>query len=202
MNNSKRNADWHKILEQNVQENIEVKMELLAHTEETILHAIHQLKKTIEKDGKILLCGNGGSAADAQHIAAELVVRLKSTYDRPAIAAQSLTVDTSIITASGNDYGFRFIFARQIEALGRHGDTLIAISTSGNSENVIEAVNMAHERGLYVIGLLGRDGGKLHELVDLAVIVPSKNTARIQECHSLIGHIICEILEKELFPLQ
>lgn len=196
------NTDWHRILEQNIQENIEVHKQLLAGGEGNILQAIHQIKKTIESDGKILLCGNGGSAADAQHIAAELVIRLRSSYDRPAIAAQSLTVDTSIITAGGNDYGFQFIFARQIEALGRRGDILVAISTSGNSGNVIEAVNMAHEKGLYVIGLLGGDGGKLGKLVDLAINVPSQNTARIQECHSLIGHVICEILEKELFPLE
>jgi D-sedoheptulose 7-phosphate isomerase len=197
-----KNTAWQKILEQNVQENIEVQNKLLAGNTESILQAIHQMKKTIESDGKILFCGNGGSAADAQHMAAELVIRLKSSYDRPAIAAQSLTVDTSILTAGGNDYGFQFIFARQIEALGKRGDILVAISTSGNSDNVIEAVNMAHEKGLYVVGLLGGDGGKLEKLVDLAIIVPSQNTARIQECHSLIGHIICEILEKELFPLN
>ena len=197
-----KNTAWQKILEQNVQENIEVQKKLLAGNTESILQAIHQMKKTIESDGKILLCGNGGSAADAQHMAAELVIRLKSSYDRPAIAAQSLTVDTSILTAGGNDYGFQFIFARQIEALGKRGDILVAISTSGNSDNVIEAVNMAHEKGLYVVGLLGGDGGRLEKLVDLAIIVPSQNTARIQECHSLIGHIICEILEKELFPLE
>lgn len=202
MNDPKKNTGWHRILEQNIQESMDVQKKLLAGNAESILQAIHQMKRTIERDGKILLCGNGGSAADAQHIAAELVIRLKSSYDRPAIAAQSLTVDTSILTAGGNDYGFQFIFARQIEALGRRGDILVAISTSGNSENVIEAVNMAHEKGLYVVGLLGGDGGKLEKLVDLAIIVPSRNTARIQECHSLIGHIICEILEKELFLLE
>jgi D-sedoheptulose 7-phosphate isomerase len=108
-------------------------------------------------------------------------------------------VDTSILTAGANDYGFDFIFSRQIEALGIHGDTLITLSTSGNSANVIEAANMAHEKGLYVIGLLGGDGGNLKKLVDLSLVIPSESTARIQECHILIGHVLCEILETELF---
>ncbi|MBN2365591.1 MAG: SIS domain-containing protein [Calditrichaeota bacterium] len=187
-------------MENSVRENIEVKTRLLSGTGADLIQTVHQLKKTIEQGGKILLCGNGGSAADAQHIAAELVVRLKSSNDRPAIAAQALTVDTSILTACSNDYGFDHVFARQIEALGNHGDTLIAISTSGNSNNMIEAVNMAHEKGLYVIGMLGGSGGKLKQLVDLAIMVPSDNTARIQECHNLIGHMVCDLLEQEIFP--
>ncbi|MFZ0391045.1 MAG: SIS domain-containing protein, partial [Calditrichia bacterium] len=154
---------------------------------------------TIQSGGKILLCGNGGSAADAQHMAAELVIRLTAENDRPAIAALALTVDTSILTAGANDYGFRHVFSRQIEALGERGDTLIAISTSGNSPNIIEAVNMAHEKGLYVIGFLGKDGGKLNKLVDLPLTVPSASTARIQESHSMVMHIVCSFLEKELF---
>ncbi len=193
-------ASWKKDFEKNVLENIGVSNRVLKENLEATLRAVEQLITTINNDGKILICGNGGSAADAQHLAAELVVRLKSSVDRPAIAAQALTVDTSILTAGANDYGFDFVFSRQIEALGRLGDTLIAISTSGNSTNVIEAVNMAHEKGLYVIGLLGGDGGKLIKLADLAILVPSASTARIQEVHALLGHIICEILEEELFP--
>jgi len=190
---------WQKIIESSIHENIELKKVLLTKAQDTITRAAQQLITTINNDGKVILCGNGGSAADAQHIAAELVVRLKNTSNRPAIAALALTVDTSIITASSNDFGFDFVFSRQIEALGNHGDTLIAISTSGNSSNVVEAVNMAHEKGLYVIGFLGEDGGKLFKLVDLAILVPSRDTARIQECHILIGHILCDILEQELF---
>lgn len=191
--------NWQTIIENSINENIELKKVLLTKSQDTITRAAQQLITTINNDGKIILCGNGGSAADAQHIAAELVVRLKSTSNRPAIAALALTVDTSILTASSNDFGFDFVFSRQIEALGNHGDTLIAISTSGNSSNVVEAVNMAHEKGLYVIGFLGEDGGKLFKLVDLPILVPSRDTARIQECHILIGHILCDILEQELF---
>jgi D-sedoheptulose 7-phosphate isomerase len=192
-------ADWQDILKSAVEENINVQNQILSQAPENILQATKQLLTTIRKGGKILLCGNGGSAADAQHIAAEFVIRLKTTSNRPAIAAQALTVDTSILTASANDFGFDFVFSRQIEALGALGDTLIVLSTSGNSPNVIEAVNMAHEKGLYVIGLLGETGGKLKKLVDLAILVPSVDTARIQESHILLAHIICDIIENELF---
>jgi D-sedoheptulose 7-phosphate isomerase len=191
--------DWQKTVENTILENINVQKKLLEKTSDPIIRAAKQIGITIRKGGKILLCGNGGSAADAQHIAAELVVRLTSNNSRPAIAAQALTVDSSILTASANDFGFEYIFSRQIEALGNRDDTLIAISTSGNSNNVIEAVNMAHEKGLYVIGLLGGNGGKLEKLVDLPVIVPSSETARIQEAHTLIGHILCDLAEQDLF---
>lgn len=191
--------DWQKIIEKTILQHISVQKELLEKATDTIIQAAKQMETTIRKNGKILLCGNGGSAADAQHIAAELVVRLTSQNSRPAIAAQALTVDTSILTAAANDFGFDFVFSRQIEALGNRDDTLIAISTSGNSDNVIEATNMAHEKGLYVIGFLGGGGGKLRNLVDLPVMVPSEDTTRIQETHVLIGHILCELLEKELF---
>ncbi len=187
------------MIEGAIEENSTVNSRLLKQTQAAIKRAVQQLIMTIKNGGKILLCGNGGSAADAQHIAAEMVVRLKSSNDRPAIAALALTTDTSILTAGANDYGFDFVFSRQIEALAGREDTLIAISTSGNSSNVMEAVNMAHEKGLYVIGLLGGDGGKLKKMVDLPVIIPSSTTARIQESHILIGHILVEIMEKELF---
>jgi D-sedoheptulose 7-phosphate isomerase len=193
------NKNWETIIKDSFQDHIDLTKRLLEESQQSIMRAAQQLLNTVKKGGKILLCGNGGSAADAQHMATELVVRLKTTSNRPAIAAQALTVDTSTLTASANDYGFDYIFSRQIEALGRLGDTLIAISTSGNSSNVIEAVNMAHEKGLYVIGLLGEDGGKLKKLVDLPILISSKDTARIQEAHELIGHIICDILERSLF---
>lgn len=191
--------EWKKLIETSINESIEVKNHLLQENETALDRAIQQLLSTIKDEGKILLCGNGGSAADAQHMAAELVIRLKSSSNRPAIAAQALTVDTSILTAGANDFGFDYVFSRQIEALGKHGDTLIALSTSGKSSNVIEAVNMAHEKGLYVIGMLGGNGGNLKKIVDLPIIVPSNSTARIQENHILISHILCEILEEELF---
>ncbi len=139
--------------------------------------------------------GNGGSAADCQHIAAELVGRFKS--EREGLPAIALTTDTSILTAIGNDYSFNEIFARQIEALANKGDLVIGISTSGNSENVIRGILKAKKIGCYTVGLLGKDGGKLKNLVDLAIIIPSNNTPRIQECHILIGHIACEIVDKE-----
>lgn len=152
----------------------------------------------LQAGGKILFCGNGGSAADAQHMAAELVVRLRHQKDRQPLAAIALTVDTSIITAAGNDYGFEFIFARQVEALGRPGDVLTAISTSGNSLNVIRAVESAKTRGLKTVGLLGGDGGQLLRLVDTPVVIPSSVTAHIQECHITIGHILCQLTEEAL----
>jgi D-sedoheptulose 7-phosphate isomerase len=193
------NKNWETIIKDSFQEHIDLTKTLLEESQESIMRAAQQLLTTVKKGGKILFCGNGGSAADAQHMATELVVRLKTTSNRPAIAAQALTVDTSTLTASANDYGFDYVFSRQIEALGRLGDTLIAISTSGNSSNIIEAVNMAHEKGLYVIGFLGGDGGNLKKLVDLAILISSQDTARIQEAHELIGHIICDILERSLF---
>ena len=149
-----------------------------------------------EQDKKILLCGNGGSASDAQHIAAELVGRFKK--ERKAMAALALTVDTSSLTALGNDYGFDTIFERQVEALANKNDAVIGISTSGNSENIIRGVNKANSIGAFTIGLLGNDGGKLKDAVNLPIIIPSNDTARIQEVHITIGHIICEIIEEDL----
>lgn len=159
-----------------------------------------KLAKVIEEGGKILFCGNGGSAADSQHLAAELVVRLRSSFERPAIPAIALTVDTSILTAGGNDYGFDYVFSRQVEALGTSKDALIAISTSGNSPNVIKAIEQAKKKNMLVIGFIGGNGGKIKDMCDLSFIAPSNNTARIQETHILVGHILCEIIEETLFP--
>lgn len=146
--------------------------------------------------GKLLVCGNGGSAADAQHFAAELVGRF--LIERRALAAIALTTDTSILTALGNDYGFDLIFARQIEALACPGDIVIAISTSGNSPNLLLAVDKARSLGCTTIGLLGRDGGKTAAGVDLPLIVPVDETPRIQEMHELIVHILCDLVERDL----
>ncbi len=194
--------EWIDNFEQSIKDGIDLKNQIIVQLKDTVLQAAQQLITTVQNNGKILTCGNGGSAADAQHMAAELVVRLKSSNNRPAIPAIALNVNDSILTAAANDFGFDFIFSRQIEAIGHLKDTLIAISTSGNSSNVIEAVNMAHEKGLYVIGLMGGNGGKLRKLVDLSIIIQSQNTARIQEAHILIIHILCDILEQELFPQQ
>ena len=151
------------------------------------------LNETFERGNKVLLCGNGGSAADAQHIAAEFVGRYES--ERIALPAISLTTDTSALTALANDYDFERIFARQVDALGSDGDTLIAISTSGNSRNVISAVMKAREKGCRVVGLTGAGGKKLASLCDACVMVPSSRTARIQEAHITIAHIWCEIID-------
>lgn len=146
-----------------------------------------------EGGGKLLVCGNGGSAADSQHIAAELVGRFKR--ERKGLAAIALTTDSSILTSVGNDYGFDHVFARQVEALCRPGDVLVGISTSGNSRNVIAAIEAGRRAGLRSIGLLGGSGGALMGLCDLVLLAPSAETARIQEAHILIGHILCELVE-------
>lgn len=150
------------------------------------------------RNGLIMLCGNGGSAADSQHLAAELVVRLRSTVERRAIKALALTTDSSILSAGGNDYGFDRVFSRQVEAFGTTDDVLIAISTSGTSRNVVLAVEEAKRRGVQTIGLLGGSGGVLRELCDACVVVPSSVTARIQESHILVGHIWCEMIENTI----
>ncbi len=149
--------------------------------------------------GKLMLCGNGGSAADAQHLAAELVGRMTAANERPGLAAVALTTDSSVMTALGNDYDFERIFARQIEALGRPGDVLLAISTSGDSPNVLRAVEAASRLGLTTAALTGRRG-RLRELVDVAVIVPSDDTQHLQEGHIAAGHIICGLVERMLAP--
>jgi len=146
---------------------------------------------------KTMLAGNGGSAADAQHIAAELVGRYG--FDRPSIPSLALTTDTSNLTAIGNDYGYDKVFSRQLEGMGQKGDIFIGISTSGNSLNIINAFHSAKAKGITTVALVGKDGGEMAKLADLALIVPSDSTPRIQESHILIGHILCDIIEKEIF---
>jgi D-sedoheptulose 7-phosphate isomerase len=150
--------------------------------------------------GKILIAGNGGSAADAQHFAGELVSRFY--FDRPPLAAIALTTDSSILTAIGNDYGYEDVFARQVQALGRKGDVFIAISTSGNSPNILKAIEAAKSLGLVVIGLTGRSGGKMKALCDVCLCAPSDSTPRIQECHLVIEHSLCACIEESLFGHQ
>lgn len=152
----------------------------------------------VYKNGKkILIAGNGGSAADAQHFAAELVGRYG--FDRPSLPSLALTTDTSALTAIGNDYGYDHVFSRQLEGLGIEGDLFIGISTSGNSQNVLNAFESAKAKGITTVALVGRDGGKMGQMADYAIIIPSNKTPRIQESHLLVEHIICDIIEKEIF---
>lgn len=195
----KSESERHAQIILNIEESIAVKQKLLNMTS-GIDDCARVMGDTLFAGKKILFCGNGGSAADCQHLATEFVIRLRASFPRPALAAIALTVDTSALTAAGNDFGFDYIFSRQVEALGNEGDLLIGISTSGNSANIIEAVKAARAKGLSVAGLLGNSGGALAEMVDYPLVVPSENTARIQECHLLIGHILCEIVEERLFP--
>jgi len=174
----------------------DLKYQVAETLSEEILHSAYSIRDCLSAGGKLLLMGNGGSAADSQHIAAELIGRFKK--DRKAIPALALTVDSSSLTALGNDYGFEFIFSRQIEALANPNDAVIGISTSGNSKNIIRALNLAREIGAKTIGLMGNNGGKMKDCVDIGIIVPSNDTARIQEVHITIGHIICEIIEQDL----
>ncbi len=192
--------DIDKKIKSSIEESIEVKKLTLEKCSQDIKSIALLLANTLQSSKKILICGNGGSAADSQHIAAELVVRLRSHVNRVALPAMALTVDTSILTAGGNDIGFDNIFARQVEAFGQKGDALIAISTSGNSENVLRAVRKANELGLATIGLLGKDGGTIKPACQMSVVVPHSTTARIQESHITIAHIWCETIEEILFP--
>ena len=163
----------------------------------SIVDAAITIADCINAGGKLLFFGNGGSAADAQHLAAEFVGRF--VFERRALPAIALTTDSSILTAVGNDYGFDQVFARQIEALGQPNDVAIAISTSGNSPNVVAAIKQASSKKLKTIGLGGKDGGMLAKIVDVAITVSSSSTARIQECHIAIGHLLCELVEMDLF---
>lgn len=179
-------------------ESVEAKKAFFDSNADSVVRAAELMVNSLRAGGKVLIFGNGGSAADAQHIAAELVNRLN--YDRPPIAAIALTTDTSILTSVGNDSSFEDLFARQVGALGRKNDVAIAISTSGNSPNVLRAVAAARELGIKTIALAGRDGGKLAAAADLALVVESNATQRIQETHITIAHILCELVEEALYP--
>ncbi len=183
-----------------IKESISVKEAIL--NDEVLLSAIEAASRAIitafRNGGKALFCGNGGSAADAQHLAAELSGRFY--YDREPLEAEALHVNTSYLTAVGNDYGYDLVYSRILRASGKKGDVLIGLSTSGNSKNVIEAQKVAKEKGMYVISFTGATGGKMKELSDCLINVPSELTPRIQEAHIMIGHIICQIVEEELFP--
>jgi D-sedoheptulose 7-phosphate isomerase len=186
-------------IRESLTQSAETKKKILAQCSGDISKAVDIIIDALRSKKKILLCGNGGSAADCQHMATELVIRLSHDMQRPAIPAIALTTDTSNLTAGSNDLGYENVFARSIEALGNPGDILIAVTTSGTSENINRALRQAKERGLVSIGFLGKDGGKAKALCDHAIIVPSNDTQRIQEGHITIGHIICGLVEKEMY---
>jgi D-sedoheptulose 7-phosphate isomerase len=185
------------IIEKVLSESIKVKDSFIRENASSLILLAEKIASAFTGDRKLMVCGNGGSAADAQHLAAEFVNRF--SLERPPLPALALTTDTSIITAVGNDYSFDEIFSKQIKALGLEGDILLAISTSGKSKNVLLAARDARPRGIYVAGLMGGDGGELKGSVDLALVVRSDVTARIQESHILAGHIICQLVDHILF---
>lgn len=184
-------------LKQNINENIKIKQNLISLYPEINL-AIKKIFNCIEKKNKVYICGNGGSAADAQHLSAEFLVRLKPKINRTPYPLISLALDTSTITAIANDYDFKYLFSRNLEGLANSKDILIIISTSGNSQNIIEVLKKAKKMKIYTIGLLGNKGGKAHRYIDNSIIVNSDNVARIQEAHIFLGHTILEQVEKLL----
>jgi D-sedoheptulose 7-phosphate isomerase len=191
--------DKKKFINDSLIESSETKIKIQKECFNEILSAVEIITNAYKNNKKLLLCGNGGSAADCQHIATELMIRLSHHINRPALPAIALTTDSSNLSAGGNDIGFENVFARNVEGLGNEGDVLLAISTSGNSPNILKAVDKAKEQKMSVIGLLGGSGGKLKDKVDLTVIIPSANTQRIQEGHITVAHIICELVEEELY---
>lgn len=185
------------IIRNSILASIETKQNLLNSQVPTVIEKVANcIERSIRSGGKVLLCGNGGSAADSQHIAAEFVSRFM--FDRPAMAAIALTTDTSALTAIGNDYGFEKLFERQVEALGSNCDVFIGISTSGNSANVLRAAVAAKAKGMKTVGFAGQ-GGKIWNEFDYVLRSPSEVTARIQECHILFGHVLCELVERKIW---
>ncbi len=189
-------------LKKKIQESIEVKQNILKNELllEQIENAITACVRSLKNNGTVFFCGNGGSAADAQHLSAELSGRFY--YDRPPLASEALHCNTSYLTAVGNDYGFDYVYARLLQANGKKGDVLIGLSTSGNSENIVQAFQKANEMGITTIAFTGQDGGKLKKYTTILINIPSKDTPRIQESHIMIGHLLCEYIEKEIYPLK
>lgn len=187
------------IIKEQINDSMDVKQKIL--NDENILNVIKTASDVItnsyKNGGKLLLCGNGGSAGDAQHIAGEMVARFR--LERNALSAIAFNTNSSVVTAIGNDYEYNYIFERQVEAFGKEGDVLISISTSGNSESVLRAINKAKEMNIKTVSLLGKDGGACKNISDYAIVVPSDDTPRIQESHIMIGHIICDIVERRMF---
>jgi len=185
-------------LKETINENVKLKLKLI-NFKSKIDKCINLIYKSLKNKGKIIICGNGGSAADAQHLVAELLIRLKPTKKRKSLPAISLALDTSTLTACANDYNFEQIFSRPLESLGNKKDVLIAISTSGNSKNIINALKVAKKNGIKSIGFFGKSGGKSKKFCDISLLVPSEETARIQECHIFLGHYILEMVENKIF---
>jgi D-sedoheptulose 7-phosphate isomerase len=186
-----------KIIEKALRESIKVKEEFIKENGRSLILCAEKISQAFTADRKLMICGNGGSAADAQHIAAEFVNRFM--LERPPLPAIALTTDSSVITSIGNDYSFEDIFSKQVKALGLEGDVLLAITTSGNSGNVIAAVKAARGLGIYTVAFTGGDGGRVRSLSDMALVVKSNTTARIQEAHSLAGHLLCQLVDYLLF---
>ncbi|MGB9068773.1 MAG: D-sedoheptulose 7-phosphate isomerase [Candidatus Acidiferrales bacterium] len=187
------------LVQDRIQRSIAVKQALLSNAvfHDLVAQAAMQIVRALRAGGKILFFGNGGSAADAQHLAAEFTGRYLK--ERQALPALALHANSSAVTAIGNDYGFDLVFARQMEAFGKEGDVAVGISTSGNSRNVLRALEVAKSHSIYTVALTGSSGGKMKDVADCTICIPSEETPRIQECHILAGHIICEIVEESLF---
>lgn len=192
--------DQLSVIEKNLATSIGLKQTLLA--DRPLLDRVNTLAERIvacyKNNGKVLFCGNGGSAADAQHLAAEFSGRYY--YDRPPVFAEALHVNTSYLTAVANDYSYEEVYARLVKAMGNKGDILVGLSTSGNSKNVVNALKQARELGMLTVGFTGLGGGQMKDLCDFVFEIPSTDTPRIQECHMLIGHSVCEMVEQGLFP--
>ncbi len=199
MKKQENTASLKDLVRNRIQRSIEIKNKLLvdANFQNLAVQVATRIINSIRAGGKVLFFGNGGSAADAQHLAAEFTGRYLK--DRSALPALALNVNSSSVTAIGNDYGFDSVFARQIEGLGKEGDVAVGISTSGNSRNIVQALEIAKSKSIYAVALTGASGGILRKIADCTIRIPSEETPRIQECHILIGHIICEIVEERLF---
>ncbi len=185
------------IIKKSYKESIDLKEAFFANESPGIIKAAQLIADCLNNGNKLILAGNGGSAADAQHIAAEFVNRFM--LERPPLPALAITTDTSVITSIGNDYDFKDIFSKQVKALGREGDILMVMSTSGSSPNILEAIKAAGKMGIHTIGLAGKNGGRMADMVDTVFIIKSSVTARVQEVHITLGHIICELVEHLLF---
>jgi D-sedoheptulose 7-phosphate isomerase len=199
MDKNEARLDKEKYITDSLKESSDTKLKMEGACKAEILVAVQAIAEAFRSGKKILLCGNGGSAADCQHIAAEFMIRLNHDLHRPALPAIALTTDTSNLSAGGNDIGWENVFARNVEGLGNEGDILWAISTSGNSPNVINAIEKAREKKLFIIAFLGGTGGKMKEMADLPIVIPSSNIQRIQEGHITAAHIICELVEMDLY---
>ena len=176
----------------------ELKRRIATELAEAVIKVVDACEASLQAGGKLMFCGNGGSAADSQHLATEMLIRLRSSHQRPSIAALALTLDPAMLTACGNDYGYDLVFERPLRGLGRRGDVLFGITTSGRSANVIKALEAAREMGILTVGLLGGTGEPALGQCDLALLVPDTETARIQECHIALGHAVLELLEDRI----